>query len=410
MRLREKETLPLLIGLITMLAAAPVQAQFFARFVNPQVEVTMTHPPGFPLEIERAAVIPEEGDPCAEEFGAAVTERFVENGIELVDRQNLDAMFQEMDFGLSGRIDPASAAELGEMLGPSALILVRVQRCAVEKQHLTDKGTTLSGKTVYEYISRTSGWFKGTVRVTDLTTGKIFKTQTIEASVRKENSGDVRWPEYPSEFAVRDAFLDDATRQVHRMFFPWHERKELYFFNDDECDLRSAYELMEIGEIDSAAERSEENLEKCKTADVKRKFLARAYYNLGMTRFLQSRFDEALDLLKTAHGVKSGDIISESIAECRRAQRLSERMAELDESGGFELPSAGGSGGVRQASAGEPSREGRSRRRAAGGASGAGGGSASIKERLQKVESLHDQGLITDEEYQAKREEILEEI
>lgn len=410
MRFHTRETLLLLIGLITVLATVPTRAQFFARFANPQVEVTMTHPPGFPLEIERAAVIPEEGDPCAEEFGAAVTERFVENGIELVDRQNLDAMFQEMDFGLSGRIDPASAAELGEMLGPSALILVRVQRCAVEKQHLTDKRTSLTGNTYYEYTSRTSGWFKATVRVTDLTTGRIFKTQTIDASVRKENSGDVRWPEYPSEFEVRDAFLADATAQVHRMFFPWDERKELYFFNDDECDLRAAYELMEIGEIDSAAERSEDNLEKCKTADVKPKFLARAYYNLGMTRFLQSRFDDALELLKTAHGVKSGDIISESITECRRAKRLSQQMAELDESGGFQLPSAGGSADVRRASTGGALRGPNDRKRAAGGASGDGGGPAPIKERLEKVESLHDQGLITDEEYQAKREEILEEI
>lgn len=410
MRVRKTVMAALCVPLITAVAVAPAEAQFFARFVNPQVEVTMTHPPGFPLEIERAALIPEEGDDCAEEFAAAVAERFVDNGIELVDRQNLDAMFQEMDFGLSGRIDPASAVELGEMLGPSVLILVRVQRCAVEKQHLTDKRTSLTGKTYYEYISRTSGWFKGTVRVTDLTTGRIFKTQTLDASVRKENSGDVRWPEYPSEFEVRDAFLADATAQVHRMFFPWDERKELYFFNDDECDLRAAYELMEIGEIDSAADRSEENLEHCKTADVKPKFLARAYYNLGMTRFLQSRFDEALELLKTAHGVKSGDIISESITECRRAKRLSQQMAELDESGGFELPSAGGSGGVRKASTGETPQGLEGRNRAAGGASSDGGGSASIKERLQKVESLHDQGLITDEEYQAKREEILAEI
>ena len=36
------------------LAAPPARAQFFARMVNPKVEVTMTHPPGFPLHVESA--------------------------------------------------------------------------------------------------------------------------------------------------------------------------------------------------------------------------------------------------------------------------------------------------------------------------------------------------------------------
>lgn len=388
------------------LAAPPARAQFFARMVNPKVEVTMTHPPGFPVHLERAAVIPEKGDECAEEFAAAVSERFVDNGIELVDRQNLDAMFQEMDFGLSGRIDPGSAVELGKMLGPTALISVKVQRCAVEPNRLRDKHKTLKGEVYYTYIARMDGWFKATIQVTDLASGRIFKTKTVDASRRMENTDNDGWPAYPSEFEVRDAFMADATGQVHRMFFPWTERKQLYFFDDDECGLKTAYGLMKIGEIDSAASQSEENLEQCKTADVKPKFLARAYYNLGMTRFLQSRFDEALDLLKTAFGIDGGNIISDSIAECRKAQSLAAEMAELDDGGGFEMPSG--------SEAGQPAVRSASMKPGPGAPAGASARSAaapgSVTERLEKLKGLFDQGLITKAEYEAKRKEILAEL
>lgn len=394
------------IGLALSAGPAPAGAQFFARMVNPKVEVTMTHAPGFPLAVERAAVIPEAGDECAEEFAAAVSERFVDNGVELVDRQNLDTMFQEMDFGLSGRIDPSSAVELGKMLGPSALISVNVQRCAVEKNRLQNKHRNLKGEVMYQYVSRTQGWFKGTIRVTDLATGRIFKTKNVEASESRENSSYDGQPEFPSEFEVRDAMMAKATWQVHQMFFPWTERRELYFFDDDECGLKAAYGMMKIGEIDSAASQSEENLELCKTADVKPKFLARAYYNLGMTRFLQSRFDEALSLLKTAYGIDGGSIISESIAQCRRAQSLAREMAELDEGGSFDVPSSGqADGAVRTASAGAG--QAPARPSAHPGSTALPG---SVAERLAQVKALFDQGLITEDEYQKKREEILKDL
>jgi len=398
------------LGLVWSGASAPpANAQFFARMANPKVEVTMTHPPGFPLHVERAAVIPEKGDDCAAEFAAAVSERFVDNGVELVDRQNLDAMFEEMDFGLSGRIDPSSAVALGKMLGPSALVTVDVQRCAVEEKSLRKTLRNFKGEAYTQYISRTEGWFKGTIRVTDLATGRIFKTKTVEAGEREEKRGNDGPPEFPGKFAVKDAMLRKAITQVHQMFFPWTERRELYFFNDKECGLKAAYGLMKIGEIDAAAKQSEENLEQCKTADVKPKFLARAYYNLGMTRFLQSRFEEALDLLKTAFGIDGGNIISESIAECRRAQSLAAEMAELDDGGSFEV-AAKESGGQDGGTASGTQDQGAKKMLTAkidGGHSGAGD---TIAARLERLKALLDQGLISKEEYEAKRQEILKDL
>ena len=284
-------------------------------------------------------MIAEAGDDCAEEFAAAVSERFVDNGLELVDRQNLDAMFQEMDFGLSGRIDPSSAVELGKMLGPTALVSVKVQRCAVEQNRLAGQAQELQGRGLLQ-VHRSNG---GLVQGHDPGDGPGQRTGSSRPRPSTPRSdwrtpSNEGYPAYPSKFEVRDLMMAEATNRSTGCSSRGTSGEELYFFNDDECGLKTAYGLMKIGEIESAATQSEENLELCKTADVKPKFLARAYYNLGMARFLQSRFDEALELLKTAFGIDGGNIISESIAECRKAQSLAAAMAELDDGGGFEVP------------------------------------------------------------------------
>lgn len=369
-----------------LLSAGTVEAQFFARLANPQVEVTMTHPPGFPLTIERAAVI-ARGDACGEEFAEAVLELFARRGVELVDRQNLETILAEQKLGTSGHVDVDTAAELGRILGPAALVVVNTQRCDEEQRRTSERFQTYDGKQGVKVTAITEGFLKASVRVVDLATARIFAAQTVEGRSVLENASYEGTPEYPSRYDARDAALQEAAGQVRRMFFPWNERRKLYFFNDDKCNLKAAFQLLKIDDIEGAGRLSEENLELCRTANLKPKFLARAHYNLGMVRLLQSRYDEALELLEKAYRMDGGSIIAESIRECQRAQALAERMAAIEESMVIEAPVA----------------------QAASTASAA-SGDDSVADRLRKLESLLDQGLITEEEAEAKRQEILSEL
>jgi tetratricopeptide (TPR) repeat protein len=223
--------------------------------------------------------------------------------------------------------------------------------------------------------------------VVDLATARIFAAQTVDGRSVLENTSYDGYPEYPSRYDARDAALRQGVTQVHRMFFAWDERRQLYFFNDDECNLRAAFKLLQIDDVEGAAEVSAENLEVCKTADVKPKFFARAYYNLGMTRLLQSRYDEALGHLEQAYRLDGGSIIAESISETRRAKDLAAAMARVEDS-------AAVGPAIAQTSP-EPA---------------AGGGDGSVAARLQQLDSLLAQGLISDDEYEQKRKEILSEI
>lgn len=394
MKMFTAKTFATLLALF-LATGSPASAQFFARFTNPKVEVTMTHPPGFPLSLERAAVVPR-GDDCAEEFGDTVVALFARQGVDLVDRQNIETVLAEQDLGASGYVDADTAVELGQVLGSAALILVTTQRCDEEQNRSSERVKTLSGDERTKYTAKTEGFFKGSVRVVDLATARIFAAQTVDGRSTLENTSYDGYPESPSRYDARDAALSDALVRVHRMFFPWDERRNLYFFNDDECNLKAAFKLLKIDDVAGAAELSAENLEICKTADVKPKFLARAYYNLGMARLLQSRYDEALEYLEQAYRRDGGSIIADSIEEARRAQRLAAQMAELEDS----------------AALGPEVAQARNQAQPTSGASEAaeGGGASSLAARLEQLETLLDQGLISQKEYDEKRQEILGDI
>jgi len=53
-----------------------------------------------------------------------ITDRLVEvEGIRVIERSRIEEIMMEQDFGKSGRIDPATAAEIGKILGVDALIM-----------------------------------------------------------------------------------------------------------------------------------------------------------------------------------------------------------------------------------------------------------------------------------------------
>ncbi len=121
---------------LTLLAALAVpslaHAQLWARLTNPTITVEIQHPPGLNISVERIAFGPARGE-CSNEIVQRLMDNFVSSGIEVVDRQSTDRLLDEHDFASTGYVDRATAAELGKLLGPSAMIMVEVQRCVTEQ-------------------------------------------------------------------------------------------------------------------------------------------------------------------------------------------------------------------------------------------------------------------------------------
>ena len=103
-------------------------AQGFDELGNPQVKVKINHPPSLGLKVDKVIFNPSTGN-CSDQIVDALISDFVDNDVEVIDRDNLQTILSEHDFSLSGYVDKNSAISIGKIIGPSAMITVKVLRC-----------------------------------------------------------------------------------------------------------------------------------------------------------------------------------------------------------------------------------------------------------------------------------------
>lgn len=264
----KKVLLILLIGTIFISNAA---AQGLDALSNPKIYVKLTHPPGLGLKINKVVFNPATGN-CSDQIIDAMISDFVSNNVEVIDRNNLQAILAEHDFTFSGYVDKNSAASIGKIIGPSAMITVKVLRCQTEIKdnlYVDEKKYNYETKQNYiarAYIARTTVYLKASIQTTDLTTGRIFTARVLEYSPVKENKAYNGRPEAPAEFDVQELAFRYLTSDVHRMFFPWTESTDLYFMDDKAGGLKEAFKALKAGDIAQAFELSKKNLEFCKNS------------------------------------------------------------------------------------------------------------------------------------------------
>jgi hypothetical protein len=391
-----------------LLAAGTVQGQFWDRLNNPKIKVTLKHPPALGLKISKIAFGPTRGD-VTDQLVDALTQEFVTNGLEVIDRLHLQSILAEHNFSASGYVDPTTAAELGKILGPTALVFVNLQRNRIEQQHLRDPSVykDRNGYPHIKYISRTQAFAKASIQTVDLATGRIFQATSVEASPLRENTAFDAFAEYPPESELGDQAMREIVLRIHQQFLPWSESRELYFFDDKDCDLKIAYSMLKAGDIESAGRQSETNLEGCKTLKKPTdRTLAHAYNNVGMSRFLLGDHDKALASFADAQRVKTMGITEDAMAEANRARALAASYQRFEER--VALESSLGASGRSGALVRTPSAPGQPPAQAKGG--GVPTGAPTIEQRLKQLDALYQQKLITKVEYDRKRAEILKEM
>jgi tetratricopeptide (TPR) repeat protein len=328
-----------IVVLLLVFSGLGAQAQFLEHFTNPTLTVTLKHPPGLGLKLDKVAFGPTQGE-CADLMVDSLISTFVSHGVEVLDRQNLQAILAEHDLTLGGTIDQASAAAIGRILGPSALVFIKAPRCDTEVDRLVDREKRYRDKRTYyvnAYISRTRAFLRASVQTVDLATGRIFAARAIESSPEDSNKSYDGYPEAPSRYDLLDVAIQDAVFEVHKMFLPWEENKELIYYNNNKCNLKQAFQYLQAGDMDGAFDLSLQNLDTCRnTPGMKPKIIAHAYYNVGMGYMMRDDYEQALQYFQEAARLRPGDITTRAMAECRKAQELYFAMQRLEERTAWE--------------------------------------------------------------------------
>ena len=172
-----KPSIPAISLAMLVVAGCPLHAQFFDRFINPVVKVTITHPPSLGFKVKRVAFAPVTTESAEELVSACVAGLSSGGQIEVLDRSNIEKVLKEQQFGVSGLVDPATVVKLGKLLGSPVLLIVKVFRFKVNHVPLkkdssyTDKQGTHYSVT---YISKTQADFGASIQAIDLATGRIY--------------------------------------------------------------------------------------------------------------------------------------------------------------------------------------------------------------------------------------------
>jgi hypothetical protein len=313
-----------LIALLTMGFTSPAHAQLIDRITNPRVPVVIMHPPDLGLDVKRVAFGPSPGT-CSNPLIDRVMEVFIRRRVEVIDHYVMQRRLIENNYYLRNSIDNQTTKELKEILGPSVLLTISSQ-CRFEPRMYYANRQGPDGRFYRYHVARVDGFLNLSIRVVDLESSRIFSIRTIREQKRAENAMIKGVPSFPSQEVVQNALFEDALKKIERMFFPWRETKELVFFDNKACNLRKAYKLLKTGDIQGAAALSKEIWQNCRGEGVKPKIRAHATYNLGMAYFIYGDFENALKFFVAANRIKPGNIMAETIAECRKALRLSEEM------------------------------------------------------------------------------------
>ena len=328
--------------LLVLVVTSEARGQLRSRLGNPSIFVQIEHPPELPLIAEKIVFGPAVGE-CSNEVVSALMDHFVDKGLEVIDWENLDLIFADHDFSFSGYVDQRSAAEMGKILGPSTLLVVRVTRCATDWQRFESSVTRKDPKTdekhkVTVYHAKTLVLLELSLQTADLTTGRLFDARSIMHSPSLQNQSEDGYPEIPSEFEVQDITFARVVGDVSRMLFPRVEKKSLIFFDNKQCNLKAAHQALKRGEEERALDLSLENLETCKNnPDPKKKqkkrqkILANAHYNVGVMHRIRGNLDVALEHLMEAEQLRPVEIMAEAIADCREAIQARDAMQGIRE-------------------------------------------------------------------------------
>lgn len=365
------------LAALIALPASQASAQFLDSLLGSKVAVMIDHPASLPLHVSTIALAEPEGR-CGDSILGRIEADFVQSGVNVVDRGQLNQVLREQRLQVSGLVNQKSAANVGQLLGAQALVFLKVLHCNSDRR--TEQFTDKKKQRIDKYI--TTATIRGSLRTVDLNTGLVLAAQSLE-----ESGGLESWDGYPDPDQVIGMQEVAVAQAVHKMFLPWKEKRSVVFYGDKECNLKAAYKLLQARDIEGALAKAEVAVAGCKeTPGAKEKTLGHAYYNLGLVQFLRRDYENAASNLSEAAKLQGGKIVLDLLGEVK--------VAQSREAGSAAQPEkvAARSGGANRPAAAAPNKL------------------TSVEERLKQLESLKQKGLLTQDEYNRKRAQIIDGI
>ena len=165
-------------------------------------------------------------------IGDMLTTALVKMGLEVIERSQLEAVLREQQLARSGIIDPATAVEMGKILGVDYILGGRITEFGIRDE--SQLGGVIAQFSVGVRVRQSTARVKADVRLIDVRTGRILMAETGEGRETRNDLtlvgaklfdwlagvdfGSREWAESQIGRATRKA-VDDIARRI-AVYFP----------------------------------------------------------------------------------------------------------------------------------------------------------------------------------------------
>lgn len=271
----------------------------------------------------------------------------------IMEREKINTLLSEQNLGMTGIVDPSTAAEIGAMLGVDAMIFGEVTTYKVEpdkkvskkvkEKQFTGKYKTVEKKTkkgkkktvkekIYEDVWVTKSYW---VRQGDVTVNfRVVNVKTGELLAAHSDSESYDSQEGKSEYSLLNSkqanlappgkILSDLSEAVCRRFVYMiapHTVTERRIIESGREGIAKGKKMAEAGLWPEAMEAWRKSAKKFSKEPA-------SFYNLGLAYEVQGDLDQAEELYKKALSLKSKDLYMKALARIRKAKEDHERLEQ----------------------------------------------------------------------------------
>lgn len=193
-------------------------------------------------------------------IGDMLTTALVQMGLEVVERTQLEAILREQQLARSGIVDPATAVEMGKILGVDYILGGRITEFGIRDE--SQLGGIISQYSLGVRIKRSTARVRADVRLIDVRTGRILMAETGEGRETRNDLtlvgaklfdwlagvdfGSREWAESQIGRATRKA-VEDIAKKI-AVYFPTEAEVIAVMSSDEFIIDRGRFQGVRIGD------------------------------------------------------------------------------------------------------------------------------------------------------------------
>ena len=283
------------------------------------INVSVTHPAEMNMLNYKKLIVNEftgyKGNTINTELINALVES---NRFEIIDRAYLNRVLYEGGLTYDGVLKNGMGEQVGSRVGRIALISGGITKHDF-KEEVTKGAANKDSKNAnhYPYTRVAHAWVSMNFQITDLNTGKIIFSRTIDRDYNDSRETVDKEPEHFNKNEMLSISRKLTIQDFLRKIIPYNETISVELYDDSDVpDFEKGIKYAKNGFWDKAILAFQDGIKNAKNSELQ----AKGYYNLGIAYQYSYMFTDALNSFDKAFSIDGKDKYMAAMRNCKQME------------------------------------------------------------------------------------------